>query len=89
MNEMDASLKTYKTVDQIANVMCMCKTTVRNRIKEMIDEKDAGTYPDWVLIQDGKMLRCWLPAFIHYENERSWLRDVNDRRYAKPFNERR
>ncbi len=87
MTEMDEKLLCYKSVRELAKIMSVSYCTAYNRVKEMAEEQEKGTYPAWVLVKDGSLIRCWLPAFLHYENERKWLRNKAFRCYAKPFHE--
>jgi hypothetical protein len=81
---MDKSLLYFMSAHQLSDIMSISYKTAYNRLTEIEEEKQKGTYPDWVMIQDGKIVRCWFPAFLHYENERKWLRGPY-RDKARPF----
>lgn len=62
------------SAEQIAELTNLSKGTVLARFREIEKERDLGTYPAWVLMQDGKIKRCLVMAFIHYENNRTMLK---------------
>ena len=84
MTGMDKILLHYMSVGQIADMLSVSYKTAYNRLAEIEEEQEKGTYPEQTVIRDGKLVRCWFPAFLHYENERKWLRSPY-RDKARPF----